>query len=503
MDKHSQNSNGSGANGKGNGVGHAEHVETDLSPSVSSEPPGKDTSLAAAESKARHKDIFEKAMNFNEAKQVQELGLYPYFRAIESVMGTQVVVGGRRKIMVGSNNYLGLAQDERVIEASQAALRKYGSGCTGSRFLSGTIKLHEQLEEELATFLNREAVLLFSTGFFANIGALQTLLDDGDYILCDRENHASIVDGCRMSKAKTVPYAHNSVDALRRRLSRMPAEAGKLVIVDGVFSMSGDIVNLPEITQVAKEYGARVYVDEAHALGVLGPKGEGTVHHFGMNDQIDLVMGTFSKSLGSMGGFLAGSKYVIEYLKHKARCFIFTASLAPSVTAGVLKALQIMRQEPERMASLWKNTHKMHEGFRSMGFNIGITKSPIVPLLIGSEIKAFLFSQKLFDAGIFTTPAVYPAVRYGEAIVRTSYMATHTNEELDYVLETCQRLGKELGIFEDAVYTGETKRRANNGYDFKVSGQESAQAVRGDSGADSPEEPLLRAPLPGEHLQNL
>lgn len=424
-----------------------------------------------------HRDIFAKCASLTQVDEVKNAGMYPYFRAIEGTVGNQVICEGRRKIMVGSNNYLGLAQDERVIEASQVAIRKFGSGCTGSRFLSGTLKLHEQLEDELANFLGQESVLLFSTGFFVNQAVLQTLLEDGDFILCDRENHASIVDGCRMSAAKTVPYAHNSMEALTRRFKRMPPGSGKLIVADGVFSMSGDILDLPGVVKVAKENGARVYVDEAHALGVLGPKGEGTVHHFGLQKEVDLVMGTFSKSLGSMGGFIAGPRYVVEYLKHKARCFIFTASLAPSVTAGVLKALQILKEEPERIEMLWKNTRKMHEGFKQMGFNIGITKSPITPLLIGSEMKAFLFTKKLYDAGVFTTPAVYPAVRYGEAIVRTSYMATHTDEELNYVLETCEKLGKELGIFQDAAYTGE-KRRGVSGYDLRMPVQEESDSLR-------------------------
>ncbi len=449
-----------------------------------------------------NKDVFSKCKEFNEPKQVQDLGLYPYFRTIEATLGNQVICGGRRKIMIGSNNYLGLANDERVLEAAQAAVRKYGSGCTGSRFLNGNIRLHEQLEEELANYLQREAVLLFSTGFFVNQGALTALLEEGDFILCDRENHASIIDGCRMSAAKTVPFAHNSPESLRRRLSRLPADSGKLVIVDGVFSMSGDIIDLPGIFKVAQEFGARVYVDEAHSLGVLGPNGEGTAHHFGMNAEVDLVMGTFSKSLGSMGGFLAGPRYVLDYLKHKARCFIFTASLAPAVAGGVLKALQIIRSEPELRENLWRNTRKMHEGFRSMGFHIGTTQTPIVPLLIGSEMKAFLFSHKLFEAGIFTTPAVYPAVRYGEAIVRTSYMASHTEQELDYVLETCQRVGKELGIFQDAAYTGENSRKLKNGYDLTLPGSTSADALRTDSGKDSSAGSVLHTAVPGQHFQN-
>jgi len=435
---------------------------------------------------ASTRDVFKKCGEFAEPNYVKSLGLYPYFRAIEATEGNQVVCEGRRKIMIGSNNYLGLAQDERVIEAACAATRRYGLGCTGSRFLSGNIKIHEQLEEELAEFIKMPAALLFSTGFFANQGALATLLETGDYILCDRENHASIIDGCRMSAAKTVPFAHNSSKALERRLKHLPTEGGKFLVMDGVFSMSGDIANLPELVPLAKKHGARVMIDEAHSLGVLGPNGEGATHHFGMLNQVDMIMGTFSKSLGCMGGFLAGPNDVIDYLKHKARCFMFTASPAPSVTAGVLKALHILQQEPERRANLWKNTKKMHEGFKSLGFKIGSTETPIVPILIGSEMKAFLFTQKLYDAGIFATPAVYPAVRYGEAIVRTSYMATHTEEELNYVLEVFGRLGKELGIFEDAAYTGEeTKRKLINGWDFTVRDEEVAEGIREGAGVPS------------------
>lgn len=448
------------------------------------------------------RDIFAKCRDFNESATAKSMGLYPFFRTIEATLGNQVVCGGRRKIMIGSNNYLGLAQDERVIEAAQAAIRKFGSGCTGSRFLNGNIRLHEQLEEELADFLGRESVLLFSTGFFANEGALTTLLQDGDFILCDRENHASIIDGCRSSKARTIPFKHNCPESLRKRLARLPAEAGKLVVVDGVFSMSGDLVDLPGIHKVAKEFGVRVYVDDAHSLGVFGPNGEGVAHHFNMNAETDLVMGTFSKSFGSMGGFVAGPEYVIEYLRHKARCFMFTASLAPAVTGGVLKALQISRQEPERRENLWANTRKMHAGFRAAGFRIGTTASPIVPLLIGSEIKALLFSQKLFEAGIFTTPALYPAVRYGEAIVRTSYMATHTEEELNYVLETCERIGKELDIFHDSAYTGDTKR-SKGGYDFSVPESQGAFALRASAGDSAPQGSVLCPPVSGQHFQNL
>lgn len=422
-------------------------------------------------------DLFARARDYEEAAIARASGFYPYFRQIDAVQGTKVICDGEPKLMIGSNNYLGLAQDERVKEASQAATRKYGAGCTGSRFLNGNITIHVELEEEIADFLQREAVLLFSTGFFANLGPLATLCESNDFILVDRENHASIIDGCQMSRAKTVPFAHNSTEALRRRLSRLPKEGGKLVVVDGVFSMSGEITNLPEIEKVSKEFGARVYVDEAHALGVLGPNGEGTVHHYGMNEEVDLVMGTFSKSLGSMGGFIAGPAYVIDYLRHKARCFIFSAAPAPAVSGGVLRAFQILREEKDLRERLWKNTRKMHEGYKSIGFKIGDTQTPIVPLLIGSESKAFIFTQKLFKAGIFATPAVYPAVRYGEAIVRTSYMATHAESDLDYVLETCETLGKQLGIFQDAAYTGDTKKRAGNGYDFTLCHEQNSETV--------------------------
>lgn len=377
--------------------------------------------------------------------------------------------------MIGSNNYLGLAHDPRVVEAAMKSTREYGAGCTGSRLLNGSLKLHEELEEALADFLQREAVLLFSTGFFANQGALASLTEEGDAIFCDRENHASIIDGCMFAPAKLIPYRHNSASSLENRLKRADPAAGRLVVMDGVFSMSGDIVDLPPVLEVAKKYHARTYVDEAHSLGVLGPLGRGTVHHFGLNDEVDIVMGTFSKSLGSMGGFVAGSEEMIEYLRHRARCMIFTASLAPAVTGGVLKALQLMQAEPERIDMLWRNTRKMHEGFRSIGFKIGTTQTPIVPILIGSERKAFQFAQRLFDEGVFATPAIYPAVRYGEAIVRTSFMATHTDEDLDHVLEIFERLALELGTFDDPAYTEPGRRR--NVFDFRLPEQAPAEVA--------------------------
>ena len=382
--------------------------------------------------------------------------------------------------MIGSNNYLGLAQDPRVIEAACEATRRYGAGCTGSRLLNGTIKLHVELEEALGTFLQRESVVLFSTGFFANQGALSSLTEEGDAILCDRENHASIIDGCQFAAAKLVPYRHNSAASLRNRLKRLPEDSGRLVVMDGVFSMSGDIADLPPIVKTAKEYDALVYVDEAHSLGVLGPQGRGTVHHFGLNDEVDIVMGTFSKSLGSMGGFIAGDAQMVEYLKHRARCFIFTASLAPAVVGAVLKALEIMQAEPERIEQLWRNTRKMHEGFKRIGFKIGTTKTPIVPILIGSEAKAFAFTQRLYEEGIFATPAIYPAVRYGEAIVRTSFMATHTDSDLDRVLEIFEKLARELGTFDDPAYVNPARRK--NVFDFRLPDSVALEDIRAGGG---------------------
>ena len=429
------------------------------------------------------RDLFQKCREYSDTAAARAQGFYPYFRCIEQSYGNHVVCEGREKIMIGSNNYLGLAQDPRVVEAACEATRKFGAGCTGSRLLNGTISLHNDLEEALADFLGREAVILFSTGFFANQGALSALTEADDFILCDRENHASIIEGCDVAPGKLVPYRHNSADVLRNRLKRLPEDAGKLVIMDGVFSMSGDIVDLPPIVKVAKEFGAALYVDEAHSLGVMGPGGRGVVHHFGLNEEIDIVMGTFSKSLGSMGGFIAGSAEMIDFLKHKARCLIFTASPAPAVVGGVLKALEIMRAEPERIEQLWKNTHKMHEGFKSIGFKIGTTQTPIVPILIGSEAKAFTFAQRLYDEGVFATPAIYPAVRYGEAIVRTSFMSSHTDEDLDHVLYIFAKIAKELGTFDDPAYTEPGRRR--NVFDFNLPDSGGVEAIRGDSGTAS------------------
>ena len=421
------------------------------------------------------KDLYQKCRDYRDSADARAQGFYPYFRSIEEPHGNYVVCEGEQKIMIGSNNYLGLAQDPRVVEAACDATRRYGAGCTGSRLLNGTIKLHVELEEALAAFLGREASILYSTGFFANQGALVALTEDGDAILCDRENHASIIDGCQFAPAKLIPFRHNSAESLENRLKRLSDEVGRMVILDGVFSMSGDIADLPSIVPVAKRHGAMVYVDEAHSLGVLGRQGRGTVDHFGLHDDVDIVMGTFSKSLGSMGGFIAGNAELVEYLKHKSRCLIFTAALAPAIVGGVMKALEIMQEETWRIDQLWRNTRKMHEGFKRIGFQIGETQTPIVPILIGSEAKAFVFTQRLFEEGVFATPAIYPAVRYGEAIVRTSFMATHTDSDLDRVLEIFEKLARELGTFDDPAYLNPGRRK--NTFDFSLSNPVAVEAV--------------------------
>jgi 8-amino-7-oxononanoate synthase len=437
------------------------------------------------------RDLFQKCREYRDSADARAQGFYPYFRSIEEPHGNYVICDGERKIMIGSNNYLGLAQDPRVVEAACEATRLYGAGCTGSRLLNGTIKLHVELEEAIAEFLGCEAAILFSTGFFANQGALIALTEEGDSILCDRENHASIIDGCQFAPAKLIPFRHNSATSLENRLKRVPEESGRLVILDGVFSMSGDIANLPEIIPAAKRHGAFVYVDEAHSLGVLGRQGRGTADHFGLQDQVDITMGTFSKSLGSMGGFVAGNAQMVEYLKHRARCLIFTAALAPAVVGGVKKALELMQEEEWRIEQLWRNTRKMHEGFKRIGFNIGETKTPIVPILIGSEAKAFVFTQRLFEEGIFATPAIYPAVRYGEAIVRTSFMATHTDDDLDRVLEIFEKLARELGTFDDPAYVNPGRRK--NIFDFRLPDSVTEEAVRENGGEHSQNGSGLRA----------
>ena len=390
--------------------------------------------------------LFDKCKNFTRAREIQAAGLYPYFKPISHSEDTTVVIEGKPRIMMGSNNYLGLTHHPDVLAAAKAALERYGSGCTGSRFLNGTLDLHEQLESELAEFFQKEACLVFSTGYQANLGVISGLVGRGDVVFLDKLDHASIVDGATMAHGETERFNHGDLAGLERRMQRVPPNTGMMIIVDGVYSMEGDIADVPGLLSVAQKYGAALAIDDAHAVGVIGPRGDGTAAHYDLVDEVDLVVGTFSKSLASIGGFVAGSETVIHYLKHNSRPLIFTAALPPSNTAGVLEALHIMQGEPWRRDRLWTNTRMLQEGLRSLGFDIGPTKTPIVPVLIGPLEKTFLFWRQLFDAGVFTNPVVPPAVPPSQCRLRTSLMATHTAEQIDQALEAFARLGKELGV---------------------------------------------------------
>jgi 8-amino-7-oxononanoate synthase len=412
----------------------------------SSVPPADDAGKAQSQIGDKV-DLFEKCRKFTRAKEAMAAGMYPYFRPIQSGPGSEVVIAGKKLIMIGSNNYLGLTGHPKVIEAAVAATRKYGSGCTGSRFLNGTLDIHEELENRLARFMKRDAALCFSTGFQTNQGAITAIIEKDDLIFTDRVDHASIVDGCRLAFGKTVKYKHNDMKELERVLeSHKDKDVGRLIVTDGVFSMEGDIVKLPRLSELARKYGARVYIDDAHSIGVLGRHGRGPGEHWGLEDKVDLVMGTFSKSFASLGGFIAGDEQVIHFIKHHARALIFSASMPPSAVATVIACLDILESEPERMERLWKNTKKMKEGYDSLGFDTGHTQTPIIPIKIGEDDACFAFWKLLFENGVFANPTVSPAVPPHEAIIRTSYMATHTEEELDKVLDIFAKLGKQFGI---------------------------------------------------------
>ncbi len=390
--------------------------------------------------------LFEKCRQFTRAREIQAAGMYPYFKPISESEDTVVVIEGKKRIMLGSNNYLGLTHHPKVLEAAAAALHRYGSGCTGSRFLNGSLDLHEQLESELAQFLGKDTCIVFSTGYGANLGMISGLVGRGETIYLDKLDHACIVDGAKLAYGETQRFRHGDMAGLVRLLERNTTGKGTLIVVDGVYSMEGDIADVPELLRIARQYGAALAVDDAHALGVLGPNGEGTGAHFGVQSEIDLIAGTFSKSLASVGGFVAGSEDVIHYLKHHSRPFIFTASLPPANTAGVIAALQVMQEEPERREQLWVNARRLQNGFQSLGFEIGPTETPIVPVLIGPLDTTFLFWRKLYDAGVFTNPVVPPAVPPSQCRLRTSVMATHTAEQIDHALEAFATIGKELGV---------------------------------------------------------
>ncbi|RLA84498.1 MAG: 8-amino-7-oxononanoate synthase [Deltaproteobacteria bacterium] len=391
-------------------------------------------------------DLFERCFSWRDAEEAKRAGLYFLFRKIESAQGPEVVVNGRRLVMTGSNNYLGLTSHPRVKEAAIRAVERYGTGCAGSRFLNGNLDIIEELEKKLAQFFRKEAALVFATGYQTNLGIISALLGRRDVAILDKYDHASIIDACRLAMCQVKRFKHNDVKDLERILQGIPDDAGKLVIVDGVFSMEGDIAPLPEIIEVCRKYGARVMVDDAHGVGVLGRNGRGTAEHFGVEDQVDLIMGTYSKSLATIGGFVVGPKKVIEYIKHFARSLIFSAAIAPPLAAAASAAIDVIIEEPERRERLWKNTRRMLEGFRCLGFDTGNSSTPIIPIIIGDMMKTFKMCGLLEEYGVFANPVIPPATPPGRELIRTSFMATHTDEHLDRVLWAFEKAGKQLGV---------------------------------------------------------
>jgi 8-amino-7-oxononanoate synthase len=390
-------------------------------------------------------DIFDKARTWTDAREAQEMGVYPFFIAFEDSEGTVARYEGREIIMIGSNNYLGLTTHPKVRQASIDAVKRFGTSCTGSRFGNGTLTMHNELERRLAAYVQKDAAIVFSTGYQTNVGTITALIGRGDVAITDKEDHASIIDACQMSLGEMKRFRHNDVEDLDRVLSGIPDKAGRLVIVDGVYSMAGDIAPLPEMAKVCKKYDARLMVDDAHSLGVLGG-GRGTAAHFGLTDEVDLIMGTFSKSFASIGGFIAGDEEVIHYIQHHARSLIFSASLPPANVASVLAALDIMENEPEHVERLWENTRFMHEGYTARGFDIGGSTTPVVPIYVRDMWRTILFWKALFEEGIYCNPVFPPGVPPNQSLLRTSYMATHTKEQLSTVLDIFETVGKRIDI---------------------------------------------------------
>ena len=391
-------------------------------------------------------NLKEKVSKFKDAALVRARGLYPYFRPIESGQDTEVIINGKKMLMFGSNSYLGLTNHPSIIEAARQAITKYGAGCAGSRFLNGTLDLHIELERRLAHFVGKEDAAVFSTGFQVNLGVLSSIAGRNDYLLLDEYDHASIIDGARLSFAKTIKYGHNNMVDLERKLAQLPAEAVKMIVVDGIFSMEGDIVKLPEICALAEKYQANILVDDAHSLGVIGTKGAGTASHFGLTSNVDLIMGTFSKSLASLGGFIAGDNEVIDYIRHHARSLIFSASMTPASAASVIAALNIIENEPEHIESLWKNTHYAKSLLLEMGFDLGATESPILPVYIRSNEKTFLLTRMLQEEGVFVNPVVSPAVPPEASLIRFSLMATHSFKQIEEAVEKLTAVAKKVRL---------------------------------------------------------
>ncbi|MHB1844162.1 MAG: aminotransferase class I/II-fold pyridoxal phosphate-dependent enzyme [Deltaproteobacteria bacterium] len=393
-------------------------------------------------------DVFDKAYDWKEARVARVAGYYPFFKAIAENSGTEVVIDGRKTIMVGANSYLSLSTHPKVKAAALAAVERYGASCCGSRFANGTLEIHEELERRLAKYLRKEQALCFTTGFTTNLGTISAMLGRHDIAISDRGNHASLMDGLQLTFAGSIKYKHNDMADLEKKLEVADKDAGKLLITDGVFSMEGDLADLPGIIALKKKYGFRVMVDDAHGLGVLGEGGRGTGEHFGLHDDVDLIMGTFSKSFGSIGGVIAGERDVIDWVKHRARTMIFAASMSPANVAAALAALDIIEAEPERRLRLWQVADRMRKAFQDMGFNTGVSCTPIIPILVGEQMKTFNLWKSLLEAGVFTNAVIPPAVEPGRSMLRTSYQAAHTEAQLDQVLDAFETIGKKLGLIE-------------------------------------------------------
>lgn len=392
-------------------------------------------------------DIFEKCRRFTTSRDLIEAGIYPYFTPLASAQGPEVRVDGRTLIMMGSNNYLGLANDPRMKRAAQEAVEHWGTGCAGSRFLNGTLELHQEAEQKLAAFKHRDSALIFSTGYQTNVGVISCLAGRNDTVIVDKGDHASIIDGGRLSWGETLRYRHNDMEHLEQLLRDVPDDRGKLVVVDGIFSMEGDVSNLPEISRLSRKYGARLILDDAHATGVLGLGGRGTCEHFNLEDgQVDVVVGTCSKALGAVGGFVAGSEDVIHYIQIHARSMMFSAALPPPCVAAISRAVDFIRDEPERRTKLWENAERLRSGLQSLGFSTGVTETPIVPIEVGEDMKVFQFWRLLFDAGLFVNPVITPAVQPGKALIRNTLMATHTPEQIDRALGIFETCGRKMGL---------------------------------------------------------
>ncbi len=404
--------------------------------------------MADTKSDLKNNDIFKKAYDFTKADEIKAEGLYPYFKPLQATDGTTVQIDGREVIMAGSNNYLGLTNDPRVIEAATEVLKTYGTGCTGSRYLNGTLDLHLELEEKLAAFMNKDSCVLFSTGYQTNEGSIQTIAGRNDVIFSDKDNHACIVTGTLISNAKTMRYQHNDMKQLRKLLNRSDADAGKLIASDGVFSMSGTLADVPELVKLKNEFNARLYLDDAHAIGVVGDGGRGSASVYDLMDEVDLISGTFSKSFASLGGFIVGDREVIEYIRHNSPAHIFSASMPPANVATVLKALEILQEETWRLERLDEISTYMREELKAMGFNVWNSQTPIIPVVIGEMINCFKFWKDLFEAGVYVNAVVPPGVPQGQSLVRTSYMATHTDDHLNRILEAFRKVGIKQGIID-------------------------------------------------------